>query len=161
MKTLVLGLGNTLLTDDGVGILVVRALSRSLEQPDVDIREACLGGLRLLDVVAGYERLILIDAIQLGGEAGRIYRLHPTDLGVTLHSSSSHDIGLQAAMELGRKLGLVVPEDKDIVILAIEAADTVTFGENCTPSVRSAVLQVAQMVEREISQTGGLFHFND
>ncbi|MBU0705210.1 MAG: hydrogenase maturation protease [Chloroflexi bacterium] len=151
MKTLVLGLGNPILTDDGVGIHVVRAAAGRLRRPDVDVAEASLGGLRLLDTVVGYDRLILVDAIQSsGGRPGQVYRLGPGDLRSSMHSASSHDLSLPAAMELGRRLGMVLPEDEAITILAVEVEDVVTFGEACTPHVQAAIPRVAQMVLEQV-----------
>ena len=68
---LVLGLGNTILTDDGVGIYVAREIKKKLTYGDVTIQEASLGGLELLDVMTGFKRVILIDAMVIGsGEIG-------------------------------------------------------------------------------------------
>lgn len=153
MKTLVLGLGNPILTDDGVGIHVVRALAGRLNRPDVEVTESSLGGLRLLDTVAGYDRLILVDAIQTEGEIGQVYRLGPNDLLPSLHSGSSHDLSLPAALRLGRQLGLVLPEDEAITIVAVEAEDVLTFGETCTPLVQAVIPRVVQMVSEEILVT--------
>ncbi len=145
MKTLVLGLGNTILTDDGVGVHIVRALAGRLSRPDVEVAEASLGGLRLLDMAVGYNRLILVDAIQAGGAVGQVYRLGPNDMP-SLHSTSSHDLNLPAVLELGRRLGLVLPEDEAIAIVAVEVEDVMTFGEVCTPQVQAAIPQVVQMI---------------
>ena len=145
MKTLVLGLGNPILTDDGVGVHIARALARGPSQPDVEIAEASLGGLRLLDTAVGYNRLVLIDAIQAGGPVGWVYQLGLNDMP-SLHSASSHDLNLPAALELGRRLGLVLPEDEAITIVAVEAEDVMTFGEVCTPRVQAAIPQAVQMV---------------
>jgi hydrogenase maturation protease len=151
LKTLVLGLGNPILTDDGVGIHVVRSLAGRLNRPDVEVAEASLGGLRLLDVVTGYNWLILVDAIQAGGQVGQVYRLGPNDLQSSLHAASSHDLSLSAALELGRRLGLVLPEDEAITILAVEVEDVLTFGEVCTPQVQAAIPRAAQMVLEVLS----------
>lgn len=150
MKTLILGLGNPLLTDDGVGIHIVRALAGQLDRPDIEVVEASLGGLRLLDTVAGCDRLILVDAIQTGGRAGQVHRLTSNDLLSSLHAGSSHDLSLSAALELGRQLGLILPEDEVITIVAVEVEDVLTFGETCTPQVQAIIPQVVQMVHGEV-----------
>ena len=82
MKTLVLGLGNPILTDDGVGIHVVRATAAQCPLAmHITCAEASVGGMRLLDLLAGYERVFLVDAIQTrDGEPGQIYTLGPGDL---------------------------------------------------------------------------------
>jgi hydrogenase maturation protease len=157
MKTLVLGLGNTILTDDGVGIHVVRAAearykSRTVHNDaDVTFIEASVGGLRLIETIAGYERLILVDAIQTrGGIPGQIHRLQPGNLNASLHAGSSHDLTFTGALALGRRLGMAIPEDEDIHIVAIEAEDVLTFGETCTPAVAAAIPQAADRVLAEL-----------
>lgn len=150
LKTLVLGLGNTILTDDGVGIHVVRAVATRCQWDDVTFTEASVGGLRLLDVITGYERLVIIDAIQTtGGKPGDVYRLHPDDLQASLHSGSTHDLSLLGALALGRGLDMSLPDNEAIVIIAIEVEDVLTFGETCTPRVQAAIPRAVQMVLEE------------
>jgi len=150
----VLGLGNPILTDDGVGIHVVRAMAAQCQRDDVTFAEASVGGLRLLDVIAGYERDVLVDAIQTrDGRAGDIHRLHPNDLRASLHSGSTHDLSLTGALALGRGLGLTLPGDEAITILAIEVEDVLTFGEACTPAVAAAIPRAVEVVLAEL-ETG-------
>ena len=145
--TLVLGLGNPILTDDGVGIHVVRAVAARGRCDDVTLAEASVGGLRLLDTLTGYERVILVDAIQTpDGRAGQVYLLHPNDLRASLHSGSTHDLSLPGALTLGRQLGLVLPTDEAVTIVAIEVEDVLTFGESCTPAVAAAIPEAIEMV---------------
>ncbi len=147
-ETLVLGLGNPILTDDGVGIHVVRATAARCAPADgVTFAEASVGGLRLLDVLAGYERVILVDAIQAhGGQPGSIYQLTLGDLSASLHSGSTHDLSLPAALDLGRRLGMKLPRDSEISILAIEVEDVLTFGDSCTQAVAGAVPPAVEAV---------------
>ncbi len=141
MKTLVLGLGNPILTDDGVGIRVVRAAANQCPQHlGVAFTEASVGGLRLLDVLNGYDRVILIDAIQTrDGEPGSVYKLGLGELRASLHAGSTHDLSLSGALALGRKLGMRLPSDDDLTILAIEVENVLTLGETCTPAVKRAI----------------------
>jgi hydrogenase maturation protease len=154
-QTLILGLGNSILTDDGVGIYVARLLAERLkDRPDVAVAEACVGGLRLLEMVGGYARLILVDAIQTAsGQPGAIYRLTPDDFAdprraASLHSGCSHDMDLFTALEFGRQLGMALP--KEFVIIAIEARDVITFAERCTPEIEAAIPAALQAVLAEI-----------
>jgi hydrogenase maturation protease len=152
-RTLVLGLGNPILTDDGIGIHVVRALEKRSLPPPVTCAEASIGGLRLLSVITGYERLILVDAIQTPeGKAGDICRLHPNDLRTSRHAGSTHDLTLPGALSLGRSLGMVLPEDQAITIIAIQADDVLTLGEECTPSVRAAIPRAIEAVLAELEE---------
>lgn len=146
MKTLILGLGNPILTDDGVGVCVVReAAARWTHDAgpageSIAFQEACVGGLRLLEVIAGYDRLILVDAIQTAdGAAGQVYRLAADDPRASLHAGSTHDLSFRGALAWGRQMGLALPADEAITIIAIEADDVLTFGETLTPATAAAV----------------------
>jgi hydrogenase maturation protease len=150
-KTLVVGLGNPILTDDGVGIRAVRAAKARCQADDVEFAEVSVGGLRLLDVLAGYERIVLVDAIQTpAGEPGSANRLHVGDLA-SLHSGSTHDLSLTGALALGRSLGLSLADEGAIVIIAVEVEDVLSFGETCTPRVAAAIPRLAEMILGEIS----------
>ncbi len=150
MKTVVLGLGNPILSDDAVGIRVVEELEGKVDRQEVTLIETSVAGLGLLDLLTGYDRAIIIDAIQtVGGQAGQIYRLDPEALDFTRHSASPHDVNLANALELGKRLEMSLPQQ--IVILAIEVADASTFSEECTPEVRRAIPACAAMVIQEIN----------
>lgn len=151
MKTLVLGMGNTILRDDGIGIYVAQAAAERFQRDDVTFDEASVGGMRLLDVIGGYERIIMVDAIKTcDGKPGDVYRLHPDDLRVSLHAGSTHDLSLPGALALGRGLGLPLPDDEDFVIIAIEVEDVLTFGEECTPEVAAAIPRAVEAVLAEL-----------
>ncbi len=150
MGTLVLGLGNPILSDDGVGIHTARAVAARLQRDDVAFAEASIGGLRLLDVIAGYQRVIIVDAIQGRGRPGDVYRLHPDGLQASQHSGSPHDLSLPSALALGRKMGVMVPDDEDIVVVAVEVENVLTFGEVCTPSVAASIPLAVEAVMAEL-----------
>jgi hydrogenase maturation protease len=139
MRTLVVGLGNPLLTDDRVGLLVARALRERLaDRPGVEVDEDYHGGLRLMERMVGFERAIVVDAIVAGQAPGWIHQLRADDIP-TQHTASAHDVNLRTALEFGRTVGAVLPEDDDVRIIGIEAADVATFGTHCTPRVEAAV----------------------
>jgi hydrogenase maturation protease len=149
IKSLILGLGNPILSDDGVGIRVAQELKGRLDQPEITVEETSLAGLGVLDLLTGYDRVILIDAIQtVGGQVGQIYRFGPEALALTSHTASPHDTNFITALELGRRLGLALPQQ--IVIFAIEAADVTTFSEECTSAVSQAVPVCVEMILQEI-----------
>jgi hydrogenase maturation protease len=147
MRTLVLGLGNPILTDDGIGVYVVREVATRGLPNDVDVQEACVGGLRLLEVIAGYDRLILVDAIQTrDGAPGQVYRLAADDPRASLHAGSTHDLSFRGALAWGRRMGMVLPPDDAITIIAIEAEDVLTFGEALTPAMTAALPDATEAV---------------
>jgi hydrogenase maturation protease len=149
-RTLILGLGNPILRDDGIGWRVVQEVAQRLAQPapsappSLEIDYASLGGISLMERLIGYDRAILVDAIQTrDGVPGTIYRLTPEDLP-TRHANAAHDATLKAALGMGRDLGAALPAE--IVIIAVEAHDVREFGETLSPAVAAAVGPAAQAV---------------
>ena len=138
MTTLVVGLGNPLRGDDGVGPLVVRAFARSLPQgADVEVDEVPEGGLRLMERLVGYDTAILVDAVRSGEHpVGSVLRLEVDDIP-TRHAASSHDLSLTAALDLARCLGLEVPVRPPIVAVEVESATE--FCAECSAEVQRAV----------------------
>ena len=149
MKTLVLGIGNPILSDDGVGIKVAQEVGKKLDDPQITVSETSAAGLSLLDSLIGYDKVIIIDAIQTEkGKAGQIYRMKPEDFSFTKRVSSPHQINLVTALELGKLLNLTVPQE--ISIFAVEAKDTTSFSEGCTPEVEQAIPEAVKMVLDEL-----------
>jgi hydrogenase maturation protease len=150
-KTLILGLGNPILSDDGVGPAVAHELERRIDPRTANVVEASLGGLDLLDLLTGYQRVIIIDAITTkDGKAGQIHRLNIETLSSTRHAASPHDINLATALEMGKKLGMKMPSEIDIY--AIEAQDTESFSEKCTPAVKAAIPRCVKMILQELGK---------
>lgn len=146
MKTLILGLGNPLITDDSVGLRVVAELRPLLEGRDgIEVHEDYWGGLRLMERMEGYDRAVVIDAIQTGGDPGTIHHLAVESIP-TQRSASAHDVNLPTALAFGRQHGLALPRDENILLVAIEAEDILTFGETCTPAVQAAIPRTVQYV---------------
>ena len=149
-RTLIVGLGNPILSDDGIGCHVAVALKDRLKEPEVDVLEASVAGLDFLDLLTGYDRAIIIDAIQTGkGMPGQIYRLEPDVLANTRHAGTPHDVNLATALELGEKLNLPLP--RQITIFAIEVRDVTSFSEKCTPEVMKAVPACTTMIMQELN----------
>jgi len=152
MKTLVLGLGNPLLTDDGVGLRVAQELqSRLNDQGDIEVSLDYWGGLRLMERMIGFDRAIVIDAIVSGKPPGTIQSLHPDDIP-TQRSASAHDVNLPTALKLGRLAEVHLPEDQQILLIGIEAADVQTFNEALSPDVEAVVPAAVEMVLKAIAQ---------
>lgn len=155
-KTLILGLGNPILTDDGVGVLVAEEIRTHLNStPDIDIKEVSIGGLTLMETMIGYERVILIDAIIKGsGTPGTFHKLSLEELhslSPPRHLSSPHDVTLTTAIDVGRKMGLPLPDI--ITIFAIEVENITDFSDRPTPAVAAVIPVVAQAVLNELGVT--------
>jgi len=150
MKTLVLGLGNPIRGDDGVGFRIAQELRAKLNQPDITVTESSASGLGLLDLLVSYDKAVIIDAIQTeGGRAGDVYRLEPEAFSATRHATTPHDVNFATALELGRRVGLALP--REITIFAVEVENVDSFTEECSPEVERAVPVVAGMVINELA----------
>jgi len=156
MKTIIIGLGNPILTDDGVGVLCALEIEKLLSfeiQADIDVTEASVGGIRLMETMVGYDRAIIIDAIMSknGHKPGTIQILTLDDLrniSPTQHSTTTHDTSLVTAFDMGTRLGLHLPSQ--IQIYAIEVENVYDFSEKPNPEVAKAIPIVTSMVMQDI-----------
>lgn len=149
MKTLVIGLGNPILTDDGVGIYTARAVRYALPAAaQVDVVELCVGGLALMEAMAGYERAIIVDALWTPDESqlGEVVCFTAGDLPPTMNTASAHDVDLPTALQVGRQMGAVLPQDQHIQIVAVRARDVLDFGEQPSAPVQAAIPEAAACV---------------
>ena len=197
-KTAVIGIGNSILSDDAVGIKAVNALKsiymakeanvcglcstdgNGLETENSEVcvpeltgfenSEACAskltefehkvvsrssvtefievssGGINLMEYMAGFQRAVVIDAIVTGRyKAGTVFKFIYPDIPYTRNTVSTHDMDLPAALELGRHLGISLPSE--IIIFAVEAKDTVNFGEELTVEVEKALETVISEIK--------------
>jgi hydrogenase maturation protease len=148
-KTLVLGIGNPILRDDRVGHLLLQILRGRISSPDIVFQETSLAGLDLAEFFVGFKSAVVIDAIQSGGTPGAVYCLKPEDFAVRLNRSDLHRIGLLQALELGKSLGWPMPQD--VTIVAVEAGDAGSFGDDLTPEVAKAIPVALEKIENLLS----------
>jgi hydrogenase maturation protease len=150
LKTLVLGIGNTLLGDDGAGVRIVRQVSQQITSCDVTFKETSAAGLNLLDVILGYDRLIVVDAILCAEtDTGKVFRLSPDEVDSSNGSVSLHSCGLDAALKLAGKLYQdQVPRQATVIAVGIREVDQVS--ETLTAEVEAALPKAAELVRSEI-----------
>lgn len=146
MKTLILGMGNTLLSDDGVGIIITRYLERMLvDVKDVDFCETSWGGFRIIELLKDYDYAIVIDSIKTEAKPeGFIHHLNPDDLLPTLRLTSYHDINFITALKLAESLSIKMPGDIDI--LAIEIEDNYTISEKLNRTIIQSIINCSKEV---------------
>ena len=152
MKTLIVGLGNPILGDDGVGWKVAGAVEANLSRlqlpaSDIQVECAALGGLSLMERMVGYDRAILIDAIGSGQRPlGEVYHFDLDELydPSAGHTTAVHDVSLMTALKMGRSMGAILPDR--ITVVAVESPYTYDFTEELTPPVEAAVPTAAQLV---------------
>lgn len=146
MKTLILGVGNSILTDDGVGIKIAHKLKEG--NPELEVMETSEAGIALLELIAGYDKLIIIDSIRTEkGEPGELYKLGLEALKPAVNLSSSHGIDIATAYEIGQGMGYRMPEH--VSIYAVEIEDNTTFGEECTPEVEDRIPFIVRQIAEE------------
>jgi hydrogenase maturation protease len=157
MKILVLGVGNLILKDDGVGVHVVNELKKQIQHPNIDLEEAITGGMNLLDLLLGYDKAIIIDAVKSDNiKKGEVKRIDIGDFN-TMHSCNPHDVSLIEAIEMAKKLG----EDripKEIIIIGIMMEKIpCEFGEDLSEDIAAAVPEAVRLTLDEIEKDIKIF----
>jgi hydrogenase maturation protease len=151
-KTLILGIGNNILTDDGIGSRLVSDLIKLINDSEIHYDTACCGGLEIVEYIKDYERVIFIDAIRTQeGRPGDVYYFMPSDFRETSHLSSLHDVSFITALKLGHTLNLGLPND--LHIIAVEIIEDMQFSEELTlqlkeryPEILEKVLEIVRSI---------------
>jgi hydrogenase maturation protease len=145
MKTLVLGMGSPILSDDGVGLFISRRLEGRI--PGVDVVSTAMAGLALLDLVAGYEKIFVIDALTTGESSiGNLKKL--TDGEGSLHLFSSHGLNFPELISLGKELGFRMPQVAGIY--GIEIGEQIAFGEELSPELQEKIESLIESILQDI-----------
>jgi hydrogenase maturation protease len=154
LKILIVGLGNPILGDDGVGWRVAERLQARLPASlptaagiQVEIVTLSLGGLSLMEHLIGYTHVIIIDALNSGQKppgAVTVCTLDELPNRAVGHLSSAHDTSLQNALQVGRSLDAKLPEK--IYIVGIESPFVYDFSEHLSPPATAALPQAEQQV---------------
>ena len=153
-QTLILGLGNDILSDDGMGFHIVSDLKNLISKNDVVFETASCGGLELAEFIKDYNQAILIDAIRTtGGKPGDVFYFSTADFMETSHLSNLHDVSFLTALKLFRSMELKITHD--IHIIAIEIIEDREFSNEFSPQIKMkypAILKkVFKLVDRIIS----------
>jgi hydrogenase maturation protease len=138
-RVLVLGIGNPLRRDDGIGLHVVRRLRKEGLPPGVGVAELSGGWTALLDRLGGCDRLIVVDAADVGLPAGSVVELDPAAIrsGAKSSLAGGHFLDLGETLALAETVGL--PRPSSVRVVGIQVADTSTFSEECSPPVAAAI----------------------
>ena len=146
--TLVVGLGNPILGDDGVGWRVAQEVQVRLTSMDVNVACLALGGVALMEQLMGYQHAIIIDAMTTGAPIGTVLCALLAELPnpAAGHTASSHDTSLATALKLGRALGAQLPEE--VWVLAVETERLHEFSAGLPTAVAEAVPKTVRMVDK-------------
>ena len=144
-RILILGLGNPILSDDGVGLLLTEKLEGKF--PGVDTASLTLAGMELLDILAGYDHVFLIDAATgTGGEPGELKEI--SNGKGALHLFTSHGANFFDLLKVGRDMGLKMPEPT--AVFGIEIGNATDFGTALSPALQSALPSLEEAITERI-----------
>lgn len=150
MKILILGTGNTFLSDDGVGIRVVQEIKKRLK--DIDVAETNSAGISILDYIRGYDKVVIIDSVISESIPPGSVKEFSIDQIEKSYPFLSHGINLPLAIEFGKRCGEDIPHE--ITIYGIGTKDTATFKEGCTPEVEKAIPGIVEyIIKKEFYNT--------
>ncbi|MBF0523830.1 MAG: HyaD/HybD family hydrogenase maturation endopeptidase [Deltaproteobacteria bacterium] len=155
-RIVIMGVGNTILTDEGVGVRVLEILRDRYAFPaNVNLVDGGTLGLSLLGVVEGADLLIVIDAVKNQGSPGTLYRLTWDDItGRVRYKDSMHQLDLVEALTITE----LIFERPEIIIIGVEPADISTPGLSLTPMIQEKTQDMVQMVLAELSRRGISHH---
>ncbi len=156
-ETLVLGIGNDILTDDGVGLKLCDFLKEKYKNKPIQFEKLNVGGLEILEFIQGYETVIFIDAIKtVDGQIGEVYLYTPNSFKESLHLSNLHDTNFITALKLGKSLDFNIPEN--MYIIAIEIKEDMIFSEYFTEELAVKYDEIKQQVVTMLNELIP-FHF--
>ena len=144
---LVLGVGNILLSDEGVGVRVVEELQKRSLPRCVEVVDGATRAMELVDIIRGRDKVIIVDALAAGTEPGAVFKFGPEQLAETKKMSVSvHDIGVHEAIFL---LSLTGELPEDITIYGIQPG-SLELGEGLTEPVASAAAKVIEFILEDL-----------
>lgn len=154
-EILVLGVGNTLYTDEGLGVRAVEQLIDSYNFSDnVTLFDGGTLGMKLMDHIVKYNKLIVVDAVLCGDKAGSIYRLVGEDLRKSLgFNNSMHQTDLVDTLIFCELIG----NRPDTVVIGMEPSDYETMNINLSSEVACKLDSMCDIVLQEITESGGEF----
>ncbi|HEY4485963.1 MAG TPA: HyaD/HybD family hydrogenase maturation endopeptidase [Nitrospiria bacterium] len=151
-SVVILGIGNTLMQDDGIGVWVIRALAEAcLLPPRVRLIEGGIAGLRLLPDLISAEELLIVDAMNGSGPPGALYRLGPENLprgrGPLM---SAHEVGIMEVLSVAELLGKR-PRTR---IIGVQPKEVEAVGLELTAPLQEALPRVVEAVVEELRGMG-------
>ena len=150
-RTLIVGAGSSVRTDDGAGLLVVRRLRREGLPHGVEAEELRGGWTDLLERLGSYERIVIVDAMDAGEVPGTVLEIAPAGAGSgdRMRLAGSHLLGLAETLALAEALGL--PRSAELRVIGIQVEDAMSISDTCTPAVEAAIALACARVRRIVA----------
>jgi hydrogenase maturation protease len=147
-NNILVGLGNPIMSDDGVGLLVCRRLHRRLAGYDLDL--ACGAGLHVLDSILGYRRAVIVDSMVTGRfPVGSVVRVDPHSGPETRRAGHSHGMGFFEAMEIARACRVSLPEE--IFVYGIEVENPYSIGEGVSEGIGDKIDEIVDFIVEDLA----------
>ncbi len=151
-KVMVLGVGNILLRDEGVGVRVIERLQASYEfPPEVELMDGGTAGLDLMPFMEGYKHVIIVDTLKTSEPPGSIFRFTPEDIDIKVpYKTSLHQIGMVEVFAIAEALGKKI----EAVIIGIQPEDMSDWGLELTPTIEAKIPELMELVLKELKALG-------
>jgi len=151
-EIVVLGLGNILLRDEGVGVKVIEDLRKRYDfSPPVKMIDGGTAGFGLVTEIEGCKNLLVVDAVKAGNEPGTIYKFRRGDITVQISLNLSvHDIGFFEALEHWKMLGI----EPEVIFFGIEPEDMNSWGFDLTPCIQDKMPKLVALVIEQLRADG-------
>jgi len=148
----VLGLGNILLRDEGVGVRVIEELQKRYDfSPPVKMIDGGTAGFGLVTEIEGCQKLLVVDAVKAGNEPGTVYKFRRNDITVQIPQTLSvHDLGFYEALEHWKMLGI----EPEVIFLGIEPEDMSSWGFDLTPCIQDKMPKLVNLIIEELKTEG-------
>ncbi len=146
-RTAVVGVGNLLLKDEGIGVHIARALQQMAISQDTEIID---GGTSpdLPYYLNGADKLVIIDAVKGGSKPGTVYRFRPGDVNIeSAEMVSVHELGLEQSLKIMKLMG---SKPKEIVVIGIEPKE-IDWGTELSAELQQKIPEILNIVLKEIN----------
>ena len=152
MKTLILGLGNPIMGDDAIGIIVVDWLEKNANLPNTTVNsDVSLSGIGLIEQCRGYDRVIIVDSMVTGNyPPGTVKVLTTNQFLSTHHTSDFHNMDFLTALEISEETFDDLPKRDNIKIIGIEIIPTQEFSDELSPEIKNQLEQIKKTVKTEV-----------
>jgi len=152
MKIAIIGVGNILLKDEGIGVKVVKVLENDYSfPPDIALIDGGTAGHHLTNIVADFDVIIVIDAVQGGERPGTIYRFNLDQIPFEINTHLSfHQVGVLEALNQVKLLG----KEQKVIFIGIEPQDISPWGMELTPFVKDKIPALIEIIFSELEEHG-------
>jgi len=146
---LVMGVGNILLSDEGIGVRVIEAMKDNNLPDNVEILDVGIGALDIIDIIANREKVIIIDAVRGGSEPGAVYRFAPNDIAIQSPTPISvHQFDIPGTLNMAELVGCM---PQQVIIFGIEPK-RLEWGLELSPEVAAVIPRVIELITSELSK---------